>query len=754
MTKAPKSVNRTNGRRRYLRSTICLLLSGFFIGTAAVKAEDLSPCANNAAYYAATGNYKVGKVITTDPLSFMKGVENAAPADVDGVFGAGRIFTVTGLKAGRAVVQEKLEEGDDGSQRLQIYVVIGSVANCVDPAGGAKGSLDVVYKVVTTNYNSYLSHTWEFKKKQTENVVDSEIAEDTPEDNTTRLKVTPFISYNRTRRLYGGARVSLELPGNLVKKISFGGSGSEKGQEEEFNLTGNRSFKASALGYLEYVVSYKHSDLLSDTNRLRAGTLQFQLNAATKPLGATGFIIRYGAAIEGGNRQSNLVIPASNQDSVASSAYGGLKTYVGSTFVKGTWSLTGSYGLQLGTQGFSSKIEFAKHVGNLAFSKRWIPEPDKDGGVHKVTTLDIRTAGGIIQTFGRIPVPERFFGGNSPQSFIENNDWEILSAPLIRSLPQNTLNSGATIGAIGGTKFYSANVTIARPVWGRPILFKEIITDPDFSFAMTSSIESAQNILATYHAAELGLYKTLAAKIINDNLNPNNRSLKTEINELFAILKDPQQVPDKIPGATQTYSTQKRLLRESVFIIRKTLSDEEKIATTIEALLSNCDTNIADCTGGFAQVAESTKIFAATFKVYQITVTDPAESQRFLNAINEMLRLAGNLERKQQELLTDFNAVDTGAADTLARNELKDVRMAIDAMTKELNLYSISPVGMFDVARIFPDNFGTRFGAGPGIRFSIANFNATFGYVFNLNRKPGEKTGAFTFNFGVSDIFR
>src|SRR5262249_41048805 len=97
---------------------------------------------------------------------------------------------------------------------------------------------------------------------------------------------------------------------------------------------------------------------------------------------------------------------------------------------------------------------------------------------------------------------------------------------------------------------------------------------------------------------------------------------------------------------------------------------------------------------------------------------------------------------------------DVSAAGRLADRDMNDVLPVITTVTDELNLWALSPVAMFDAARLYPDRFGARFGAGPGIRFSLANINVTAGYVFSLNRKPGEPRGAFTFAFTITDLFR
>jgi hypothetical protein len=90
----------------------------------------------------------------------------------------------------------------------------------------------------------------------------------------------------------------------------------------------------------------------------------------------------------------------------------------------------------------------------------------------------------------------------------------------------------------------------------------------------------------------------------------------------------------------------------------------------------------------------------------------------------------------------------------MADDDTKVVKAALDAFVKELNVVAVSPVAVFDVARVWPDPAGTRYGAGCGVRLSIFNFNTTVGYAFNLKHHAGDGRGAFFFSMDFTDIFR
>jgi hypothetical protein len=85
------------------------------------------------------------------------------------------------------------------------------------------------------------------------------------------------------------------------------------------------------------------------------------------------------------------------------------------------------------------------------------------------------------------------------------------------------------------------------------------------------------------------------------------------------------------------------------------------------------------------------------------------------------------------------------------------VKRTVHALVYELNLVSVSPVVMFDVAHIGPasSRLGTRYGIGGGIRLSLANsLDFTAGYLASPHRLAGEPPGAFFFSMQFKDVFQ
>ena len=86
-------------------------------------------------------------------------------------------------------------------------------------------------------------------------------------------------------------------------------------------------------------------------------------------------------------------------------------------------------------------------------------------------------------------------------------------------------------------------------------------------------------------------------------------------------------------------------------------------------------------------------------------------------------------------------------------NSFSAAQKVLNAFLYELNIYSIAPIGVFDVARVWPTGIGTRYAAGGGVRLSLVNMNFTLAYAANPARIPGEGRGALFVKLDVEDLF-
>jgi hypothetical protein len=664
------------------------------------------------------GDYTVREVRIESPIDFLHAVARTLDSIKPSLpLQAGAVFSATRASDGRALIRERLAAADQGvEQSFRLLVVIGRIENCNE--AGPTRQLDLVYKAFTTNYNAYLSHSFELKQSEIEQPATTAATGNA----TGMLLIKPFFGYNRTRQLFGGAQLTARIPGGVFDSLRFAGSGSPSSNVEELELSGTRVPQKSILNRLEYRLVYSHSDIPAGANRLKEGKLLAQLFGATKPLGANSLVFRFGASLEGGNQQtqSNQAL-ASGDNNITSSGYGALKAYVGATASAPNYSVAGSYGLQAGTLGASTSVEFIKHVIDLAATARFLPKETNSGDFHKPLNIETRMSGGVIQRLGQLPVAERFFGGNATQNFIAGDNWTIRSGPFIRSIPENRLNSVATVGQIGGTSFYSVNLTVSRPVWGRSIIPKEMAEDPEFFPAVESAKATAREALIATRKNGLPAYKRVV-----EHLSAFNPDLK----QIGAILKAlPPDAPEDLADAAAD-------VQDDLAIIDSILQNQATLPSKLD---------------GFIKVDRST---INKLTEHLDSLRDELQAASLLNPSNQVKTIRDSIATQQTALVAELNQIDFSEATNLADRDMQSIDSVLRTFLHELNLVSISPVGIFDVARIWPDQFGTRFGIGGGVRLSLVNFNVTLGYAVNPKPRLQEGRGALFFSMDVTDLFR
>jgi hypothetical protein len=740
--------------------------------------------------------YKVRKVRLESIIDFLHAISsqlNALKPDLP--LQPDKEFDLDKSSQGRALIEKKLKEAENNAEPFtRLLIVRAGVENC-DAPDSAEPKLDVVYRVLTTNYNAYLSHTWELKQaeiRQPATTVATEQAKGF-------LTIRPFLSYNHSRRLSTGVQLILRTPGGVFDSLRVGGSGSTSGNLEDFELTGSREPKLPALDTLEYRIGYKHSDLPAGGNRLRTGTFFAQMFGASSPMGDQGVILRYGATFEGGNQQTNLVGPATAAGSEASSGYGALKTYLGVSLRRNGYSLAASYGLQIGTRGATSKIDFIKHLANASFTSEWaLGEKTRAcGEPHKPLTLEVEFAAGTIHSRGKVPVAQRFFGGNAEQDFISGDSWRIRSAPYIRSIPENRLNSETTLGGlIGGSRFYSVNLTVARPFWGLPIIPKEM--EADAAFNLDATKESERKLLkVTFIGTKVPAerFKPIIDALVDPNEQPEpaNNSVLVNMNRIRALLNGlPEEVPDDPPldppctpedvdndEPCTVYKKAKTNVLTGFETINLMLDDEKETRTNLPgkliSLLQDRTTTVGvartpPCINRDASaISPPSQSDAATCATDRDKCSAVNLLRQDLAKLGEILPRFGQstdavqkaikeiraaLEAQQARLGPRLLTIDIHEAQEEADSIIKQIEPVLDAFQHKLNAYAVSPVGIFDAARLWPDKNRTRYGIGGGLRLSVVNLNVTLGYAVNPNPQPREGRGALFFKMDITDIFR
>jgi hypothetical protein len=120
--------------------------------------------------------------------------------------------------------------------------------------------------------------------------------------------------------------------------------------------------------------------------------------------------------------------------------------------------------------------------------------------------------------------------------------------------------------------------------------------------------------------------------------------------------------------------------------------------------------------------------------------------------VSQMQPLLAQIAQSRQAIQEVLKKLQSPVYEERARKTLAPGHRALDVFLHDLNVYSIAPVAIFDVARVWPVDMGVRYGVGGGLRFSLVNVNFTMAYAVNPSRAKPEGAGAFFFKLDVTDL--
>lgn len=775
--------------------------------------------------------------------------------------------------AGMLQLQDKYgAQALDSGVRLRLAVVVPDVANC----DAAAKTVEVVYRVYTTDTAYFLAQIFETRLDRSER----KLAVGPGAQTEGKILPRPFLGYNHTRGVFGGTRASFASSGGVFDRIdaSVGGSGSSN--EAALSFSGEREFAAGLLSHAEWGLGYRRSSVPAGSADLNGATLWGRFIGASRALGSAGVILRFGSGLEGGYRQSDVAGRQLTPDVVARASYGAWKNYLGATLNRGRQALAVSYGLQAGKVPDSFQIGYLKSVVDAAYRGRFLPWEHLPFRVE----ADLG-AGWIHRLSGPVPLAEQFFGGNVSHNFMEGDSWRLRSAPFIRSIPENRLGEGAAGGPIGGTRFLSANVTLAQTVWRYPAIPPEVRFDPDFYGGLLLVygpvlVTSMQDYIVRSDGfaqqvrrlpeleALLGDYDRELAGILARNPTAEIRELVRQISDnastedgettfddplhkvrsaTEAIRRDPEgpdartkirglvfdQDEEDSPvtslvklsgdlvsalaaaglgpdaaaakattGALAQLQSQmraglealERLTSAEPGTLAPVFTDLDALASALQALkdaadrlAANADPAVASAATAAARAAEmaGNKIpdRTDTPRTILMRLDDLAggmgkvvpalaeEAEARTGALAEALDRAG--------LAADAAATRTGQqavravrlrivslleglrrppGERWAYQQTAYFRNTLDVLVREFNVAGVSPLVLFDIARLGPQPLlrfpGTHYAAGLGVRLSLASADFSVGYAWNLNGAPGLGRGALFFALDIADLFR
>jgi hypothetical protein len=500
------------------------------------------------------------------------------------------------------------------------------------------------------------------------------------------FRVYPDVGYNATDNLYAGGTAiwSWNSNGIPVNTFRVQGFGSSTARWIDAELKGDRDSTTSWLAHAEWAARY--ANYLSPTTSadLKGGRLTANFFGYTRPV--KSLVFHFGTVAGGGNDQSGFEQTSLAPDVSASSGYSGLKLYGGFTGQAQRQDFSVGYGVELGGSVNTSLLNaWHKQVGNVQYDF-WIPFDD-----HRLLEVEQQFTAGGVGINQTIPVGEMFFGGNRQSYFVSDDSFKLPSNPYIRSLPANSFYH--TSQGAGATSFLSYNLTIAATAWRIPLVPSEVnitqnlcdklIADPtvppknpkkQLCKKLKGQFTSATNILEAANAID---DKRLAT------MQKNLTALEPTLQELLNIAQNAN-------SGTNTS------LKSCIAATQSSLST---VQDAVSASLGSAYDDFEDLIPGGNSPLEDVVLSC------QLALSS---SPAGVSAVTKVKAAADNLKAQ-------LDAIDHDAS-AKANEFMAYVKRLMFRVLSEVNIVSISPIGVFDVAHIGPADqgpySGTRYGAG------------------------------------------
>ena len=606
---------------------------------------------------------------------------------------------------------------DTSEARVKLRLEFVTVANCT------AGNVDLIYRIYSTQIMPVLSARPEERVKERETPQDPAGQATVLAKDASPFHLTPTAGYDSTNLLFGGGR--FEFTPRSFGKLPFRsaiikGEASPRMHNVSGALEGAFDSEVESGGWLahaEWLLNFSHYSLPTGAGDIRGGHLTAHFAGITKPMFNGNVSLRFGASVEGGNRQTEPGSLILALDTVANAGFGTMKLYgaLDSRFANHIFSA--SYGLELGSVGPAARVDWHKHILD-ARHQFWYSL-----GNHHLLDVESRFTLGRLEVPGTIPLPERFFGGRNEEFLIASDTWQIRANPVIRAIPGSKFFQ--TVEGAGATKFFSYNLTAAYGIWRKTLVPEEITNDDDFKSELEGAITTVTSTLQNYYSSKDSHYTNVVSQL------PAAQTALQELKNSVATVQTshPDQFADQFKACTRAVSGALRRINSAI---------------TPQG---------ADPYGLIASVLSDDPDEIQLLKVNQACETELNASLRDAS----ISAATSRVETLRKAMLAEFNQIDEDRAQKQATADMAFTRRTLNTLFNDVNIYSISPVFVFDVARIGPRDGafgGTRYGPGAGIRFELATTaHFTLGYAWNVKQGPGEGRGNIFFAIGVRDLF-
>jgi len=527
----------------------------------------------------------------------------------------------------------------------------------------------------------------------------------------------PQIAYNRASGLLGGGTFNATPTGQLsrfIRSVSISGSGSDNTRDIDAAVSG--SFHS--LGIFtdtNWHLDYTNHAAPVRSSSIASASLSAQLNTQTRPFWDNSAFFRTGFLVQGGNEQGRLFSALLSPDTVANTGDGSIRLYEGLSQFSRHNVLSVSYGLELGSTSPASRIDWRKHIAEVSNDSWW------NIGDHRPFELESSLNVGALQVPGHVPLAERFFGGNAEHFFIPNDTWQIHDQPYIRAIPANQLSNA--IQGLGGDTFASVNLTLSYPFLVRPLVPKDVTSDPAVHTAINGALVSAQSLEQVYYEYKDPNYSAAASL------------LPAVLISLTQLKTDLTTARNAASNATLDFDDCSDAIGDATVMVSDALSEKNMTQYGSVTSLTNLTANDDDRLGTVQQYCGDN---------LNATLNSPALA-------TDLTTIA----TQRTTLLTNLNKIDAPTAQKKAAADLSLARKTLNTLFTEINIVSLAPVAVLDITRVgSAQSVGTRVGPGGGLRLELASYvDFTLGYAVNIFRQPGEDYGAIFFSMHFRNLF-
>jgi hypothetical protein len=579
-----------------------------------------------------------------------------------------------------------------------------------------EGQLDVVFRIFSAAPSPTLSSVFEWGSKDKTADAAAGLAR-----TQAAWQAAPEAGFDRSRSLAAGGRVQGTWQNSRFPfgAVSVRALGSTESHVVSASVAGGYESLTSWLRRANWRVLFDDSVMPAGptgNNHLDERSVAAQFSGTSRPM--NGVVARFGGMLNGGRLQSGFAAGDLPLLTVPGSDFTASTLFAGVTGRQHQQAFASSYALTFGSSGGGFHGDWRRHVGDVAH-EFWRPIGD-----HRLFELEQRLTLGRLQILGVVPATERFFGGAGDDALLPADDWRIPVSPRVRSIPTNRF----ALGGSGGESFVAYNSTTAVTLWRKPVLPKELLSEPEFDGAVRAGMTGARATLdAVYRSSDPSFQE------IKNSL-PDVAARLTRLEAVEAAARSSRLLPDA------AFRPCEEALRASRTATNHAVADKPAQAYGwVKEMLPDGENALAG-------------VIAACGRDLIPALRDAGAATGDLeSAANDLGTVSSTVEMR-------FAAIDNDKWSRRAEADLAYAQRTLDAILMQLNITSVGPVFVFDAVHLGPagddPHGGNRYAIGGGIRLTVAStVNMTLTYAANPRRRAGEGSGAVVFSLTMRNLF-